>query len=306
MKQTSMFSFSSQRIGLEPDTRVVDLFCGIGGFSCGAKQAGHRVVCAVDCDPFLLGCHVRNNPSCVHICCKLPRDDLPFPTDGKWHLHGSPPCTKLSIMRPHQYENDRQEAIDLVSWFLSLVKSAKPSSWSMEQVNHRSVRQRLIDLKRKHPLWFDWTIADAVDYQVPQYRKRLIAGSPCLISNLRASKSRKRKLCVRDVIHDPPKPFIRNNLYSRPDEHTLENVQVPLKDQLRSVDKPSYTILATGHKRWSDEDGNVLRHLTGAEGALIQSFPKDYRLPWNTTLSLIGVGNAMPPKLACALMQPTV
>ena len=85
-----------------------------------------------------------------------------------------------------------------------------------------------------------------------------------------------------------------------------ERVDVPLKDQIRSVDEPSYTILATGHKRWADEKGEVLRHLTGAEGALIQSFPPDYMLPWSPTVSLVGVGNALPPNLARVLMSPTV
>jgi DNA (cytosine-5)-methyltransferase 1 len=246
MRQTNLFTFSNTSLGLGPNTRVVDLFCGIGGFSCGAKKAGHRVVLAVDSDPFLLGCHVRNNTDCEHICCELPRDDLPLPTEGIWHLHGSPPCTKLSIMQPHQYAEDRKHAVDLVAWFFSLVKSSKPTSWSMEQVNHKAVRAQLEELKRRHPLMFDWVVVDAVDYQVPQHRKRIIAGSPFLIASLRSSVSRKRKLCVRDVIPDPPRPFIRNSLYSRPDEKTHELKEVPLKDQIRTVDKPCYTILSTG------------------------------------------------------------
>jgi len=292
-------------------------------------MAGHRIVLAVDSDPFLLGCHVRNNTECEHWCCTLPRDDLPLPTSGLWHLHGSPPCTKLSIMQPHQDKKERKKAIDLVAWFFSLVKEKNPTSWSMEQVNHKAIRLQLEELKSKHPLLFDWVVVDAVDYEVPQNRKRIVAGSPFLVANLRSFKSNKRKLCVRDVIPEPPRPFIRNNLYSRPDEHTHERVDVPLKDQIRSVDKPSYTILATGcvysirtdpyahaplltpalrmhrHKRWADEKGNVLRHLTGAEGALIQSFPPDYMLPWSPTVSLVGVGNALPPNLARVLMSPT-
>jgi len=149
-------------------------------------------------------------------------------------------------MQPLQYQEERKKAIDLVEWFFSLVKEKCPTSWSMEQVNHRAVRSQLEELKRKHPTLFDWMVVDAVNYEVPQHRKRIIAGSPFLIANLRSFNHKKRKLCVRDVIPDPPRPFIRNNLYSRPDEHTRELVSVPLKDQIRSVDEPSYTILATG------------------------------------------------------------
>ena len=298
-----MFSYSKS-VGLPPGTKVVDLFCGIGGFSHGAKLAGHEIVLAVDSNPFLLGAHVRNNPHCRHICCSLPRDDLPLPEEGPWHLHASPPCTKLSIMQPHQYAHERRDAVDLVEWYLELVRQKRPTSWTMEQVNHAAVRDRLDAFKRKNPLLFDWTVANAVDHGVPQQRKRIIAGSPFIIANLRSMPKGKRKRSVRDVIPNPPRPFIRNNLYSRPDEHTQENIPVPVKDQMRSVDEPCYTILAAGHKRWSDENGEVLRHMTAREGSLIQSFPPDYCLPWSSMVSLVGVGNALPPLLAKAFMQP--
>ena len=268
-------------------------------------MAGHPIVLAVDSDPFVLGCHVRNNADCQHICCALPRDDLPLPSEGEWHLHGSPPCTRLSIMQPVRHQADRRKALDLVEWFFELVNVHRPTSWTMEQVNHEAVREQLSRLKSKHPLLFDWTVVDCVDYEVPQHRRRIIAGSPFLIANLRAFRSSKPALCVRDVIQEPPGEYIRNNLYSRPHQQTRERVEVPLKDQIRSVDDPSYTILATGHKRWSDSEGNVLRNLRGSEAALIQSFPVNYKLPWSPTVSLMGVGNALPPRLAKILMTPT-
>ena len=304
MKQSSLFRFSSKH-SLKRETKVVDLFCGIGGFSCGAKRAGHKIHFAVDSDPFLIQAHVRNHTECEHWCCLLPRNDLPLPKEGNWHLHGSPPCTKLSIMQPHQYVHERKQAVDLVTWFFDLVKSSKPTSWSFEQVNHEAIRDQLEALKIRHPMVFDWILVDVSNFEVAQNRKRIIAGSPFLIANLRSFKSKKRKLCVRDVIPEPPMPYIRNNLYSRPDEKTKEMQPVSLNDQIRSVDKPSYTILATGHKRWADKEGNVLRHLTGAEGALIQSFPYDYLLPYSPTDALVGVGNAMPPRLSEILMDPT-
>lgn len=305
MKQASLFSYTTKG-GLPSELQVVDLFCGIGGFSHGAKLAGHRVVLAVDQDPRLLDAHRRNNPRCQHVCCTLPADDLPMDDiRGPWHLHASPPCTKLSIMKPHQYAHERREAIDLVAWYFDLVQRKRPTSWSMEQVNHAAIRERLTRLKAERPLLFDWVVVDAVDHGVPQNRKRIVAGSPSVISNLRHPSKQKRKRCVLDVIPDPPTKFVRNCLYSRPDQKTKEYVEVPLEDKIRSVEKPCYTVLATGHKRWSDAEGNVLRHLTGEEAALIQSFPPDYRLPSSRVASLIGVGNALPPLLAKSFMRPT-
>ena len=78
------------------DMRFVDLFCGIGGASQGAAQAGLRVVLAVDVDKFMLGVHELNHPDATHIVAELPPEQpLPLPKAGKWHLHGSPPCGKV-------------------------------------------------------------------------------------------------------------------------------------------------------------------------------------------------------------------
>lgn len=200
---------------------------------------------AVDCDPFILACHQRNHPTTRHICCSLPCDDLPFPTTGDWHLHMSPPCQRLSVMSPMQYHSDRAQAIDLVQWSLDLVVERRPSSWSFEQVNSKHVREKLDAMKKRHPAICDWAVIDAADVGVPQHRRRIIAGSPFLIHQIRTHRQRPRR-CVLDVIPNPPRPFIRNSLYSRPDPHTHERVKVPLKDQRRPVTEPCYTILSTG------------------------------------------------------------
>tara|TARA_Y100000389_G_scaffold31473_1_gene26647 strand:+ start:750 stop:1700 length:951 start_codon:yes stop_codon:yes gene_type:complete len=314
MKQSSIFSFV-RGAGLEPGTDVVDLFCGIGGFSCGAVVAGHRVVLAVDADPLLLGCHIQNHPHCRHICTQLP-DELSLPTEGRWHLHGSPPCQKLSIMQSVPDTEELEHAVDLVAWFLFLVERTRPTTWSMEQVNHESVRGLLVEFKRKHPLLCDWESFNAADYGVPQQRKRIIAGSPVIINGLRNSASPDRRPCVRDFIPDPPRPFVRTALYRRPayikkTETSPPNkhgpyVQVPLCDQIRTVDEVGWTILATGWKAWCDAEGNMLRHLTGEECALLQTFPVGYVLPFESKLKMIGVGNAIPPAFARAIMRPTL
>jgi len=207
-------------------------------------------------------------------------------------------------MQPNQPKDVRQEAVDMVEWYLNFALDSTATSWTMEQVNQKRVRDLLNELKRKYPLKVDWIVADAADYSVPQHRRRVIAGSPFLIANLRTFTC-KRKRSIRDVFPNPPREYVRNSLYSRPDPETGEHVEVPLKDQIRSVDEPCFTILATGHCKWADKNGLVLRHLKGWEKALIQTFPPDYHLPWNKELVAIGVGNAVSPRLAEILMKPT-
>ena len=316
MRQQSLLSFTTNAAGLANGVAVVDLFCGVGGFSCGARAAGHRVVLAVDNNAELLQAHEANHPECVHVCAELPSgldvDAMlppgpPLRREGApWHLHGSPPCTKLSVMLPVRGQDDVDVAVGLVEWFLDLVHRLRPDSWSFEQVNNEAVREALEEMRRRRPRLCDWDLFDAADFGVPQHRKRIIAGTPWLIHNLRERRCAPSEWRgVRAVIPDPPRPFIRNSLYSRPDPVTGEKKEVRLDEQLRSVDVPAYTMLASGHAKWADEDGTVLRHLNAAEKALIQSFPASYALPRGRFLALTGVGNAVPPALACALMQPT-
>eukprot|EP00966_Prymnesium_polylepis_P232684 5381564-Prymnesium_polylepis.1 len=70
--------------------QVVDLFCGIGGFSEGARQAGHTVILAIDADEQALQTHKVNHPDCETVLTTLPDGLPPLPRDAHWHA--SPPC----------------------------------------------------------------------------------------------------------------------------------------------------------------------------------------------------------------------
>ena len=80
---------------------VCDLFSGVGGFSFGAKAAGHKVVLAADSDSQALKWHSINHPEAQHVVATFPAGydklGLNFNDDSVYtHLHGSPPCTLLS------------------------------------------------------------------------------------------------------------------------------------------------------------------------------------------------------------------
>ena len=99
---------------------VYDIFCGAGGFSCGAAAAGCKIAYACDVDPQALSTHQQNHPTTKHARLVLP-SLLPLPTDGQaFHLHGSPPCTLLSTINAYgRKDGDKQPALELVKWFLN-------------------------------------------------------------------------------------------------------------------------------------------------------------------------------------------
>lgn len=50
---------------------VIDLFCGAGGFSTGAKQAGAKIAIAIDTWDIALDVHKHNHPNTKHLNMEL-------------------------------------------------------------------------------------------------------------------------------------------------------------------------------------------------------------------------------------------
>ena len=78
---------------------VIDLFCGVGGFSHGATVAGARVILGVEADPKIAQMYRSNFDHATRVE-TLSLDHLdqyvkPLNEHPNAHLHGSP-CQKLS------------------------------------------------------------------------------------------------------------------------------------------------------------------------------------------------------------------
>ena len=152
---------------------VIDLFCGMGGFSQGAIEAGAKVVLAVDLWEEALNVHLHNHPGPPIKRLTLgttPPFSFFLRAVEKWrklgyhvHIHGSPPCQALS----NASSRDPSEGMPLVIWFLDLVKFTKPDSWSMENV---------VPMRKRLPEGTPSVVLNSADYGVAQTRRRCIAG----------------------------------------------------------------------------------------------------------------------------------
>ena len=149
--QTSLHDFFGKNVDCPHGPRkFVDLFCGGGGASTGAAAAGYEVVLAVDSWREAIECHKMNHPDAVHICAELPPTrPLPLPNDCVWHLHGSPPCTDISIAK-HSPEHEIERALSLVWWFLNFALRSNATSWSMENVAVPSVMSVLREFRARN------------------------------------------------------------------------------------------------------------------------------------------------------------
>lgn len=169
---------------------VVDLFCGGGGFSTGAVQAGAVLALAMDLwEPAML-VHHANHPHTPFIQHELGDLDADLALIRKYvqpyidmgyhfHLHGSPPCQALS----NASSRDPREGLPMVMHYLDLVEMLQPDSWSMENV---------VPVRRFLPEDIPSVVLDSADFGVPQRRRRCFAGEGWTVKKTNDNKNLKK------------------------------------------------------------------------------------------------------------------
>ena len=223
---------------------VIDLFCGMGGFSQGAIEAGARVVLAVDLWDEALLVHAKNHPNTPIKRMTLGEKyhfSLFKREVYKWrklgyhvHIHGSPPCQALS----NASSRNPEEGMPLVIWFLDCVKYANPDSWSMENV---------VPVRKRLPEGTPSVILNSADFGVAQTRRRCFAGEGWVAN---PTHSKEEWLGVIDVL-----PHLNGLMDSgranakttgiNPKTGKKEGGSGPL---FRELDNPSYTIMTSPRK----------------------------------------------------------
>ncbi len=163
----------------------IDLFAGAGGLSLGFEQAGFDIVASVDIDPIHCATHKFNFPHCTTICrsvvdltgaqlrglAGLGRRDIDI-------VIGGPPCQGFSLMGKRALDDPRNQ---LVYHYMRLVRELKPKYFVFENVKgltvgkHRHFLQEIIEAFQGggYNVVTDYKVLNAVDYGVPQDRRRL-------------------------------------------------------------------------------------------------------------------------------------
>lgn len=175
--------------------RVVDLFCGAGGFSLGFYAAGFQILGAIDVDPIAAATFARNfallQPGSAPLVLSgeggdLERIDLEGLGTGLRPdvLVAGPPCqgfsrvgrAKLDALLPDGFHADPRN--DLYLRFLDAADLWRPMAVVMENVpGMLTVRGRNVaslaaaDLADRGFI-VGWALLNAVWYGVPQYRER--------------------------------------------------------------------------------------------------------------------------------------
>lgn len=115
--------------------KIVDLFCGCGGFALGARGAGLAPVLSIDVDPILTSSVKRNFPEAKLVLADIAAisgSDIKAAAGGEIDgIFGGPPCQGFSSIG-HRREDDPRR--DLLGHFFRLVNELKPAFFVMENV----------------------------------------------------------------------------------------------------------------------------------------------------------------------------
>ena len=276
--------------------RVVDAFCGAGGWSAGAVAAGCTPVLGIDSDSAPLKLWATNcNPSGRAVCAAIGVDDVDWPEAAQdLHVHLSPPCTSLSKARAGSASAlSVATALDAVRWCVQLVLDKGYTSWSLENVATPAVVACVAELARQHPDRVAHLTLDAADYGVGSNRVRLIASTPAVIRALKEMPV--QRVSVADALAAAALPLPADYIKS----NTSNRNGTPC---MRSTQQPAFTVTASHPLIWCTRAGATVRCLSVAESAALLGFPPDWKLPLGSRAGLRAVGNAVPPPLARAVM----
>lgn len=158
----------------------VDLFCGVGGLSCGLAAQGVRMVAGIDVDPACQYPYEANHEGVKFLL----RDITTVSGDelkALWSpgtvrlLAGCAPCQPFS-----SYANTA--TVDKAKWrllleFARLVDESQPDLVTMENVPRLQQAQPFKDFLRalkRGGYHVAYAVVNAADYGTPQQRKRLV------------------------------------------------------------------------------------------------------------------------------------
>lgn len=168
-----------------PVLRAIDLFSGCGGLSLGLKQAGFKVVAAVEIDRKAQETYRLNHPTVRlygqdirELDPKVVLRETGLKPGEVDLLAGCPPCQGFSRLRTRNkctsVSDDRN---NLIVDFFRFVTAMKPKTVMLENVPALVKHSQFLAMRKKiHKLGYSTVveILDAADYSVPQRRKRLI------------------------------------------------------------------------------------------------------------------------------------
>ena len=160
---------------------VLDLFCGVGGFSLGVTRAGFKLAGSIDWDKDAIKMHQINFPNSPHWqtdITKIVGEDIRrrFNLTQLDGVIGGPPCQGFSRMGHQRVDDSRN---DLFVKFFTLVEELQPRFFLAENVlglldaKNKPLVERALNIVRRDYIVLEPLILNASEHGVPTTRTRV-------------------------------------------------------------------------------------------------------------------------------------
>lgn len=247
---------------------AIDLFCGCGGVTEGLKQAGFKVVAAVDNDPICCQTYRLNHPE-VNLLekdiCKTSARSLKLIL-GKRKLDllvVCAPCQPFSSLNKSKKSDER---VYLILQSVRFTKALKPKYVLFENVPGITKNSSVIDRLKLEFTKLGYILSepkqvDAADYGVPQRRVRcvIVASRKKMVSLPPPTTPTGHRITVRDAIGNlPPAGFVNSkdslHVCRKHSKITIERLQHISHDGGSRDELPDQLKLSC-HKKLDQTDG---------------------------------------------------
>lgn len=269
--------------------RLLELFCGTGGFSQGARKAGLHTSVAIDIDPVLTSSYKANFPETNLVLADVSKLNaqtlLQLDKQGWDGVVGGPPCQGFSDIGRKDPSDGRRR---LLSHFFRLVEELKPSFFVFENVTgllREGRRQELEDGLKIVDDSYDImkpTVWNAADFGAATNRKRLFV--------IGFRKSLGVSVAAKDIL-EYQKPFtpvreciedLKNAVFSHEDDlgfdHWRLTVETNLSEYASQIRREDG--LFTGNRSTSHTSDVVERFATVQQGQT-DKVGRHHRLAWD-------------------------
>lgn len=193
---------------------VIDLFCGIGGLTCGLRNAGLDVIAGFDIDATCRYAYEHNNGVGFYQrnVRNLRGEDLAdlYGPNTLRVLVGCAPCQPFSQMRSKLgTANELDEKYNLLTEYGRLIEELRPAIISMEnvpQLQKTNVFTDFLALLERNGYYYDMSVIYCPDYGIPQTRRRFVLiGSQLGPVKIIPPTHNRSDIHVRDYIKDLPR-----------------------------------------------------------------------------------------------------
>lgn len=301
-----------KKISLNAPLKIIDLFCGIGGFHIAASSLGHECVFASDIDVHARKAYTENfgiEPAgdITKIDPKtIPNHDI---------LCAGFPCQPFSIIGSKKALEDSRGT--LFYEIIKIIETKKPKAVFLENVkqlatiNDGTVLKKITSELEKLDYKVFYKVLNALDYGLPQKRERIaIVAIRNYEGDFLWPSPFKNRLELSDILEETPedKHFASKDIKQQRLSKHQSKFQPAIWHQNKSGNISSHpfscALRAGASYNYLLVDG--VRRLTPREMLRLQGFPDSFKIFCSDTQTRKQAGNSVPVPMIKAVMEKLI